>query len=88
MAGLAFTLGFVLGLVIQLPVITLPLNEEQFGDSGFKIGVRSESEGSARKQLSLDNPLRLVKPSSHGVVYPQNNGTNAYLQGQTDYSGS
>ena len=88
MAGLAFTLGFVLGMVIQLPVITLPLNEKHFEDTDPKFGVRSGSEGSARKQLSPDNPLRLLKPSTHGVVYPQNNGTNSYLLGQADYGGS
>lgn len=88
MAGLAFTLGFVLGMMIQLPVITLPMHEEYFANTDPKTGVRFESVGSARKQLSMDNPLRRVKPSSHGVVFPQNNGTNSYLQGQTDYSGS
>ncbi|XP_061176569.1 four-jointed box protein 1-like [Saccostrea echinata] len=88
MAGLAFTLGFVLGMMLQLPVITLPLEEQNFEKTDSKTGIRHESVGSARKQLSLDNPLRLVKPSSYGVVYPLNNGTNSYLQGQTDYSGS
>lgn len=108
MTGIGFTFGIFLGLLIQLPVITLPSgdreiqndiseimkrkvevknenNNRQFGIESVKSDLKNlEALGTVRKQLSFSKPLSGLKPSLHGVVYPQNNKSNTYLLNQQE----
>ena len=94
MMGLGFTLGFVLSLLIQLPVITLPThgkeiqvshseNENLTADDLLK--TKLESIANEGKRATLDNSLRGLKNSLHGVVFATNNGSKSYLEEKTQH---
>ena len=107
MTWLAFTVGVFVGLLIQLPVISLPTNDPRNGlilnlelqqaqllkDGQSELALKKipstlDDKGESldqfqpagyRKQLSVDNPLRSLKPSQHSVVFSKNNGSSDYL---------
>lgn len=106
MTWLAFTVGVFVGLLIQLPVISLPTNDPREGiilnlelqqpqqskdgrsellnDISNRLNDKGEHSdqfqpAGHRKQLSVGNPLRGLKPSQHGVVFSRNNGSSDYL---------